>query len=66
MTELLTPVEVAALLKVSKSQVYELAKERYRSGDIRLAPLPSVRIGSLLRFSRSDVELWVERMTQGK
>ena len=35
MTALLTVDEVADLLKVSKWQVYELAKERSRSGELR-------------------------------
>lgn len=63
MTELLTAVEVAALLKVSKCQVYELAKNRSRTGDLRENPLPVVKVGSLIRFKRSDVEAWIERMT---
>ena len=45
MTELLTPDEVAALLKVKRSKVYELSTERTRSGDIRTNPLPSVAFG---------------------
>jgi predicted DNA-binding transcriptional regulator AlpA len=59
MDALMTATEVAGLLKVSKHSVYELAKERTRSGDMREKPLPCVRIGSLVRFRRSAVEAWL-------
>ena len=62
MTEILTAVEVAALLKVSKYQVYELAKDRTKSGDVREHPLPALRIGGSVRFLLSDVEEWLEKM----
>jgi excisionase family DNA binding protein len=62
--EILTVDEVAALLKMSKSQsqVYELARRLTRSGDIREHPLPILRIGSSVRFRRADVEGWVEKL----
>ena len=44
--EIMTAAEVAALLKISKCQVYELAKARTRSGDVRSNPIPSLRIGT--------------------
>jgi predicted DNA-binding transcriptional regulator AlpA len=53
-------------LKVSKWQVYELAKERTLSGDLRANPLPSIRIGSLVRFRKSDVEAWIETLAVGE
>jgi predicted DNA-binding transcriptional regulator AlpA len=62
MTELLTAVEVASLLRISKSKVYELANERAQSGDIRTNPLPSLRLGSSVRFRKADVEAWLERL----
>jgi predicted DNA-binding transcriptional regulator AlpA len=65
--EILTVGEVAAMLRISKSKVYELTNERTRSGDVREAPLPCVRIGSSVRFRTSDVEAWIEKLaTQGK
>jgi predicted DNA-binding transcriptional regulator AlpA len=64
MTELLTVREVAALLKVSKSKVYELIQTRTRSGDIRVNPLPHFRIGESVRFNREAVEQWLERLQQ--
>src|SRR5205823_414942 len=42
--EILTVDEVATMLNVSKWHVYELAKPRTKSGDIRKQPLPSVRL----------------------
>ena len=66
MTELLTAVEVAALLRVSKSQVYELCKERTQSGDIRENPLPCVCFGKLVRFRRVDLETWLDKLATKK
>jgi len=60
--EILTASEVAAMLLVSKWQVYELAKGRTRSGDLREHPLPMVRIGKAVRFLKSDVEAWIEKL----
>jgi predicted DNA-binding transcriptional regulator AlpA len=60
--EILTAGEVAAMLKISKRHVYELTQERYRSGDVREHPLPALRFGSSVRFRRSDVEGWIERL----
>ena len=58
----MTADEVASLLRVSKCQVYELAKRRTRSGDLRQHPLPVLRIASSVRFRRSDVEAWIEKL----
>lgn len=66
MTELLTPTEVSDLLKIKKSKVYELANERTRSGDLRTNPLPSLRLGSALRFRKADVEAWLELLATKK
>lgn len=52
--EILTPDEVAALLRVSLTWVYE--KSRRRSRD----PLPAHRIGRYLRFRRSEVLAWFD------
>jgi predicted DNA-binding transcriptional regulator AlpA len=60
--EILTVGEVATMLRLSKSQVYELTHPRTRSGDVREHPLPSVRMGTAVRFIRKDVEEWVERL----
>jgi predicted DNA-binding transcriptional regulator AlpA len=60
--EIMTVEEVAAWLKVSKWQVYELAKARTRSGDTRSNPIPALRIGSSVRFRKLDVEVWLEKL----
>jgi len=58
--EILTVGEVATMLRLSKSQVYELTNPRTRSGDVREHLLPVLRIGTAVRFIRKDVEEWVE------
>jgi excisionase family DNA binding protein len=60
--EILTVDELAAMLKINRSQVYELAKERTRSGELREHPLPSLRLGRAVRFRKSDVEAWIEKL----
>jgi predicted DNA-binding transcriptional regulator AlpA len=62
--QIMTVAEVAAWLRMSKGQVYELTKERTRSGDIRKDPLPVLRIGSSVRFRKSDVEAWIEKLVR--
>lgn len=46
--------QVAAILSVKKSTVFELSRRR-------LDPLPSVSIGRAKRFDRGAVSAWVER-----
>jgi len=60
--EILTAGELADLLKISKGHVYELAKESTRSGDPRNNPLPVLRIGSAVRFRRSEVDGWLSQL----
>ena len=64
--EILKPAEVAALLRVSTRQVYELCKDRTHSGEVRENPLPVVKFGSSVRFIRADVEAWIEKLARGK
>lgn len=61
--EILTADDVAAMLRLSKYQIYELAKARTRRGDVRPNPLPAIRIGAALRFRRSDVEAWLSTLS---
>ncbi|UTI63364.1 helix-turn-helix domain-containing protein [Paraconexibacter antarcticus] len=49
---LLTAEEVAGLLSVPRSSVYEYARRQHR-------PLPSIGIGRHRRFYRSDLEAWL-------
>jgi len=62
MTEILTAVELAAMLKMSKSQIYEMTKQRTRNGNMREHPLPVLKINWNLRFRKSDVEDWIEKL----
>ena len=66
MLDILTVTEVAFLLRISKSKVYELTNGRTRSGDTRDNPLPVVRFGSCVRFRRSDVETWIEKLASNE
>lgn len=60
--EILTVAEVAALLKMSKRQVYEMTKTRTRTGAMRDNPIPLVKINGNVRFRKSDVEDWIEKL----
>ena len=59
MSEILTAEEVAAILKISKRQVYALAKESEN-------PIPCVRIRTSVRFRRCDVDGWVAGLVENK
>ncbi len=48
---LLSPAEVAKLLAIKRSTVYELA---------RAGRIPSLRIGRAVRFLRADLEAWIQ------
>ena len=58
--EILTVAELAALL--SKAHIYEMTKMRTRTGDLRAHPLPVLKINSSVRFIRSDIEAWIEKL----
>lgn len=60
--DILTADELAALLKMSKSQIYEMTKTRTRTGSMREHPLPMLKINGSVRFRRSDIEEWVEKL----
>jgi excisionase family DNA binding protein len=62
MIEVLTVDELAAMLKMSKGQVYELTKQRTRTGAMRENPIPVLKINGNVRFRRSDIEAWLERL----
>jgi hypothetical protein len=59
--DLLTPEELAARLKVSKSWVFEQTRERSKVRN--KSPLPCIRLGKYLRFSWVEVSEW---LTQNK
>jgi len=60
--DILTVGEIAAWLRLSKSQVYELTNPRTRGGDVRENPLPVVRMGTAVRFRRKAVEEWILKL----
>jgi excisionase family DNA binding protein len=57
--ELLTVREVARLLKVPPSWVYERCRER--SSD----PLPHLKLGKYLRFYKSELLHYMEKLRRG-
>ena len=61
--EILTGEWLPAMLKISKSHVFDLARPRTRSGELREHPLPCLRLGKSMRFSRPAVEGWIEKWT---
>lgn len=50
--EILTPEEVAALLRTSTGWVYEKCRRRQKD------PLPCLRLGRYLRFEKQTVLAW--------
>ncbi len=62
--EILTVAELAAMLKMSKTQVYEMTKTRTRSGAMRDNPIPVLKINGNVRFRKSDIEAWIEKLAK--
>ena len=60
--EILTATEVATMLKISKRHLYELTQQRTRSGDTREHPIPCLRLGKSVGFSKAAVENWIETL----
>ena len=50
-------------MKISKGHVYELCKQRTKSGEVREHPIPCIRLGTSVRFSKAAVEEWVQRLS---
>ena len=61
--ELLTVDDVAALLKVSKSWIYEHTRSRSTT---RTERLPHVKIGKYVRFDPWLVRAFIDRATTGR
>ena len=59
--ELLTVEDVAALLKVSRSWVYEHTRSR---GGARVERLPFIKIGKYTRFDRRSVGEFLRRRSK--
>ena len=54
LSEILTPEELAALLRVTPAWIHEKTRCRAKN------PLPALRIGRYIRFRRSDVIAWLD------
>jgi excisionase family DNA binding protein len=57
--DIITPVELASRLKVSKTWVYEMTRQRAKVRHER--PLPCIRLGKFVRFSWVQVCEWMAR-----
>lgn len=64
MTDILTVDDVAALLKMTKRQVYEMTCERTRSGAMRTNPIPVLKINGNVRFRKQDIDGWLEKLAK--
>lgn len=54
--QILTPEEVADILRIKPTAVYELTRKRAKT------PLPSVRIAGKLRFTREAISQWLLKL----
>jgi predicted DNA-binding transcriptional regulator AlpA len=64
--EILTIAELAALLKMSKKQIYTMCETRTRNEAMKNHPLPVLKINGNLRFRKADVGSWLARLAEGK
>jgi predicted DNA-binding transcriptional regulator AlpA len=62
MNDILTLEELSDWLKMKPSQIYTMC--RTRSQERMANPLPVLRINSNLRFRRSDIEKWLDQISQ--
>jgi excisionase family DNA binding protein len=58
---LLTPIELAAQLRVPVSWIREKTRKRARVRD--KDPLPVIRLGKYVRFRLAEVEQWLTRQS---
>ncbi len=64
MAELLTKPELAELLKMTKRQIDTLCESRTRKKQPQSVRLPVIKINGNVRFDRSDVDAWIERLKE--
>ncbi len=57
MEDLMTPAEVAAVLKVKPDTVLKMIRQRR---------IPGFKFGKLVRIRREDMERWLEEKAQEK
>ena len=62
--ELMTANQVAEMLKMSRSQVYDLTRSRARIRNH--FPIPYLKINGNLRFRRSDIVRWLHDLASAK
>jgi excisionase family DNA binding protein len=62
MEPLLSIDEAAALLKLTRQQMYELTRNRSRMR--QAVPLPIVRIGKRKMFRASSLNDWIQKLEQ--
>lgn len=62
MGEILTITELAAMLKMSKRQIYTMCETRTRNGAMKDNPIPVLKINGNLRFRKADVDAWLVRL----
>lgn len=62
--DILTLDQVAEILQLKRSAVYELTRERSQARQDH--PIPFIRIAGHLRFRRADIEGWLERLANRK
>ncbi len=62
MGEILTVTELASLLKMSKRQLYEMTSKRTRAKSAH--PLPLLRVNGNLRFSKTAVTEWLQKLQE--
>lgn len=60
--EVLTIEDMAALLKMTRRQVYELTRERNRARSGH--PVPLIRVNGNTRFLRAEVEKWLAELAK--
>jgi excisionase family DNA binding protein len=60
--EILTIDELAKLLKMKRTQIYELTRRRSRLR--QPVPLPALRINGNLRFRKSAVIQWLDDLAE--
>ena len=64
--EIFTADELAALLKMSKKQIYTMCEARTRNGSMKDHPLPVLKINGNLRFLKADINAWLAKLAEQK
>jgi predicted DNA-binding transcriptional regulator AlpA len=66
MGEILTINELAALLKMTRRQIYTMCESRTRNGAMKDHPLPVLKINGNLRFRKAEIDSWLLRLAEQK